>query len=188
MMTCSKYSQGWRPCYGLAFLTLLCNNGVLENLFVQAGKHFSPLDCNQDIGIADCTTTFSSLWNTASMQDDEVVIPCGTCAVVDYTDGSTVTFHKGLNIQGKLFFPPTANVEIYTSHVFVMGVLEMEPPAVGSKVKFRFFGEVDQYLHPIDNNSHACDANEGCKMGKKPFAVAGGMSGYLIRESTVCFY
>eukprot|EP00592_Proboscia_alata_P025355 CAMPEP_0194445784 /NCGR_PEP_ID=MMETSP0176-20130528/128058_1 /TAXON_ID=216777 /ORGANISM="Proboscia alata, Strain PI-D3" /LENGTH=1683 /DNA_ID=CAMNT_0039272393 /DNA_START=372 /DNA_END=5422 /DNA_ORIENTATION=+ len=169
-----KYSQGWRPCYGLAFLTFLCNNDVLENLFALAGKHFSPLDCNKDIEIADCTTTFSSLWNTASIQNDEVVIPCGTCAVVDYTDGSTIKFKKGLNIQGKLFFPPTANVEIYTSHVFIMGVLEMDPPAAGNKVKFRFFGDTDQYLHPIDNNSNACDATEGCKMGKKPFAVAGG--------------
>ena len=174
-MISRDYSQGWRPCYGLAFLTFICNNGVHENLFVLAGKNFSPLDCNQDIEIADCTTTFSSLWNTASVQDNEVVIPCGTCAVVDYADGSTITFNKGLNIQGKLFFPPTANVEIYTSHVFVMGVLEMEPPAAGNKVKFRFFGVANQFLRPIENNAHECDATSGCNLGKKPFAVAGGM-------------
>ena len=176
MMISPKYSHGWRSCYGLVFLTSLCNNFMSENLFALANEYFSPLDCNQDIDIADCITPLSVLWDASSVQNEEVVIPCGMCAVVDNTDGSTITFSKGLNIQGKLFFPPTANVEIYTSHVFVMGVLEMEPPAVGNKVKFRFFGDADQYLHPIGNNAHACDANEGCKMGKKPFAVAGGMS------------
>ena len=172
--TFPKYHRGWRTCYGLAFLTFFGNNFMPENSFALALEYFSPLNCNQNIEIADCTTTFSSLWNTASAQNDEVVIPCGTCAVVDYTDGSTITFNKGLSIQGKLFFPPTANVEIYTSHVFVMGVLQMEPPVVGNKVKFRFFGVANQYLHPIDNNAHACDATAGCNMGKKPFAVAGG--------------
>ena len=104
------FPRDGRHSYGLAFLTLLCNNSVLENAFAHTGKDFSPLDCNQDIEIADCTTTFSSLLSNASMQDDEVIVPCGTCVVVDYTDGSTITFNKGLNIQGKLFFPPTANI------------------------------------------------------------------------------
>jgi len=133
----------------------------------------SPLDCNDGIEFEDCTaTTLSSLMATV-LADEEVVIPCGSCVTVDYTDGSTVTFDKGLNIQGKLYFPPTASVEIYTTHVFVMGALEMDPPADQNIVKFQFFGTDTKFLYPVGNNEGAC-GDIGCEVGKKPFVVAGG--------------
>jgi len=134
----------------------------------------SPLDCN-DGKMEDCNSSAVTISSLMALADDEeeVVIPCGTCLTVDYEDGSTVTFSKGLNIQGKFYFPSTANVEIYTSHVFVMGILEMDPPVDQNIVKFRLFGTETKFLFPVNNNEGACGIS-GCNVGKKPFVVAGG--------------
>jgi len=133
----------------------------------------SPLECNSNIEEKDCNTLKLSSLVDAASANEEVVIPCGSCAIVDYTDGSTITFDEGLSIQGKLYFPSTANVEIYTTHVFVMGVLEMDPPADQNIVKFRLFGSELKFLHPVGNNEGSCGSN-GCEIGMKPFVVAGG--------------
>ena len=147
------------------------NNKVGDNTLLA----LSPADCNNDIELDDCTDiVLSSLINGAALtEEEEVVIPCGSCVRVDYTDGSTITLLGGLNIQGKLYFPSTSNVRIYTSHVFVMGILEMDPPEHPNTVEFRLFGSEIKLLHPIDNNEGAC-GDIGCQVGKKPFVVAGG--------------
>lgn len=103
---------------------------------------------------------------------DEIIIPCGQCVTVDYTDGSMLTFANGINIHGKLYFPSSAHVEFYTTNIFVQGILEMEAPT--QEVMFRFFGTQDRFLFPMDANAGQCHPLQGCNLGKKALAVAGG--------------
>jgi len=131
-----------------------------------------PLTCNNDIDLLDCTKTpLSSLVDGAG--NDEVKIPCGTCYFVDYDDGSTVEMPEGLTIEGKLYFSQTASVTIRTTHIFVTGKLKIDEPSPGNKVRFLLYGTEDKYIQPIGNNEGKC-GDAGCKVGKKPFAVAGG--------------
>jgi len=138
-------------------------------------KYHVPLSCNALIEDADCEKTTLSSLLFATPSGAETIVPCGECVRVDITDGSTVTLSGGLNIQGKLYFPSSAGLTIRTTHVFVLGVLRMDPP--DTSVRFQMFGTEEQFLYPIGENLEAgvCDPTMGCKLGKKPFAVAGGM-------------
>ena len=99
---------------------------------------FTPLSCNSDLDVSACSTetTLSSILNNADTTK-EVLIPCGTCALVDTTDGSTVDIPAGLNIEGMLFFPSASHVTIETTHMFVQGKLKMDPPALASSNSIR---------------------------------------------------
>lgn len=142
---------------------------------------YAPLSCNTEASIdsdacLDTASDLSALVNAASVTGGPVVVPCGQCAIVDYVDGSTITIPSGLDIVGRLHFPPTANVMLNTTAVFVQGQLDIEKPNAGNKVTVTLYGTEDQYFYPHDLCSG--EYNEACtdkkNMGTKPVVVAGG--------------
>ena len=150
-------------------------------------KMFHPLSCNAHLTSADvdCVPTSPNYAGTLSdllaattntSSSSEVVIPCGKCAVASTTDGSTLDLPAGLNVEGMLHFPPSANLTVVTPHVFVQGILQMDPPDpdLANTVRVRLVGTDDQYLFPHEENAMACDPAVGCNVGKKVVAVAGG--------------
>jgi len=140
---------------------------------VKSLPNFAPLTCNAALSVTKCWTdkiAFTSLISA----DSETNIPCGSCAVVDTTDGSTLSFPHGLNIEGMLYFPTTSNVTIETSHIFIQGILKIDPPIISNTVRVRMIGTQYEYLHPHAENSMECDSALGCNIGKKAIVVAGG--------------
>ena len=143
---------------------------------------FRPLSCNAALSAADCAPTSPNYGGTlsdlltATPEGDQVQVPCGMCAVVDTADGSTLRLPAGLDVEGMLHFPPAANLTLEATHVFVQGILRMDPPdsALGNVVRVRLFGPADRYLVPHPENAMACDVVTGCNVGKKVIAVAGG--------------
>ena len=148
---------------------------------------FQPLSCNGQLTSADvdCVPTSPNYAGTLSdllaaadtAAGEQVVVPCGWCAVASTTDGSTLDLSGGgLNVEGMLHFPPSANLTVVTPHVFVQGVLQMDPPDtdLANTVRVRLVGSDDQYLVPHEENAMACDPAVGCNVGKKAVAVAGG--------------
>lgn len=106
----------------------------------------------------------------------EAHIPCGVCAVVDYKDGDTVEIPRGINVEGMLYFPPTANVELRTPHVYVQGKLKVDAPNDGNKIKVHMIDTAyEQFMIPHVENAGACSV-VGCSFGKKAVGVAGGTS------------
>lgn len=146
---------------------------------------FVPLQCNVDANILDSDDCLSSAIGLSSIVDESrseaLTVPCGTCVVVDYDDGSTVTIPGGLNVVGRLHFPPSASVVLRTTKVFVQGKWSMEPPAAGNRVEVSLYGLEEQVIHPhgdccqegeYDYDCSACTDPEG--LGYRPFAVVGG--------------
>ena len=152
---------------------------------------YSPLQCNVDAAIDNdeaCLTSavsFKSLVEeytsatTASNGTTAVaplVIPCGQCVNVDYDDGTTVTLPGGLDVVGRLHFPPTASLTINTTAVVVQGRLDMTEPAPDHSVTINLYGVEAQYLYPHHvcggDYSSACTARQN--LGSKPIIVAGG--------------
>jgi len=141
---------------------------------------FAPLQCNSNLGSCGDSieeTTLSSLVDQTK-PFEEVVVPCGSCVVADYTDGSIRTLSGGLNVIGSLRFPSNTNVNIRTTHVFVQGLLKMEAPLIGNSYGFTLYeedGEHDGFsIIPHAENEQFCDY--GCNLGRMPFAVVGGKS------------
>ncbi len=94
---------------------------------------YNPLSCNINIHSCDIAsaTPLSSLIATTANNNDpssHVTIPCNTCAYVDYKDGEVVTLPNGMDVVGRLIFPPSANVEIQLKALFVQGMLDMVKP------------------------------------------------------------
>lgn len=142
-------------------------------------KNFSPLTCNADPAPVEeaCATssvTLSSIHAASTAAGTTAHIPCGTCATVDTVDGSTLAFPRGINVEGMLHFPSSANVVVETTHVFVQGVLKMDAPEGDNEVRIKMVGTENQFLVPHSENSMACDATTGCNVGKKAIVVAGG--------------
>eukprot|EP00957_Ditylum_brightwellii_P156456 11907114-Ditylum_brightwellii.AAC.1 len=147
---------------------------------------YSTLACNSNasplIDSADClnnAATFSSLVASASASEfDVVVVPCGTCVVVDYTDGSTVTLPAGgLDVLGRLHFPATSNVVINTTAIVVQGLLDISTPNVGNKVKVTLYGTDEIFAYPYELCSgmmYDASCTDRKSMGKKPIAIVGG--------------
>ena len=147
---------------------------------------FAPLHCNMDADIdsqacLDNAVNFSSIFSAE--ESGQLTIPCGACVVMDYTDGSTITISGGLNVLGRLHFPPSANVVLRTTAVFVQGSWSMDIPDVGNTVKVSLYGSGEKQLYP---HTHSC-ANADISnvygyecasvpepIGRKPFVVAGG--------------
>ena len=162
------------------FLLLLVAAFLISSSSASPG--FAPLACNANIESEECVP-FSSVFSDSNPAS--LTIPCGKCVVMDYTDGSTVTVPGGLNVLGRLHFPPTANMVLRTTAVFVQGVWSMDTPADGNTVKVTLYGSEEQNFYP---HSSCCESNgdindvygydcpcsvpEG--IGKKPFVVAGG--------------
>ena len=132
---------------------------------------FRPLTCNDNLP-DECSTEFSDLPNGGR------VVPCGLCVTMNLENN--VSLPNGLDIRGKLVFPPNHKVTITTPFVFVQGLLQVSntlpiaPENVG--VKFILTGSEDLYLEPHNENAVGCESYETgkCPVGSKPFVIAGG--------------
>ena len=134
---------------------------------------FYPLDCNPTSW--SCTSFGPSDLPTGS---NPLVVPCGQCYRFDITGNVTLS---GLDIKGKLLFPVNQKVNIFTPYVIVQGELEINvdhdkvsPDNLATR--FTLTGTSDVTFTPTDSpNQDVCSktSNE-CKIGKKPFVVAGG--------------
>ena len=123
-----------------------------------------PLACNVNLASALCKPL-------SDLAGD--VIPCGECYTVDTTNGSVLDYPNGLRIEGKLYFPETANVVIKAKYVFVLGLLKIVPPASGNLVKFHLYQEEDVTFTESDPMAECAG---GCNLGSKVIAVLGGKS------------
>lgn len=138
--------------------------------------NYAPLACNNGIAeitapIDDSCIPFSKLVDDTLSADPNgrVVVPCGTCSIVDYDDGSTVNLPNGLNIVGRLHFPTTTNVKISTTVVYVQGLLDLPAPLDGgNELTIHLYGNGTYWFTPYDGST------EAQAVGKKPFVVAGG--------------
>ena len=91
---------------------LLLHLGRHATVVSGMGTDFSPLACNANLTVADCDATtgltLSSILEASASANNngttaaEAIIPCGTCATVTVSDGSTLTFPSGLNVEGML--------------------------------------------------------------------------------------
>jgi hypothetical protein len=116
---------------------------------------------------------------TSYPQGMEATIPCGTCAIADLSGGSTLLAPTGIDVQGMLYFPPSTHGTLETAHIFVQGVLKIDPPdnPEASRVTIKLIGpDENVFLAPHPHNTMACSsyANGKCPVGKRPIAVAGG--------------
>lgn len=169
---------------------------------------YKPLQCNEAILANDtCLASAVPFSNLVADQlganpiNGPVVVPCGQCVAVDITDGSTLTLPKGLDIIGRLHFPPTANVVINTTAVFVQGQLDMTEPTTTpgaddiftsshndpqAAVTITLFGVEDQYFFPYTgcNGEYLDTCTEKKNLGTKPIVVAGGKLNIQARNST----
>lgn len=141
---------------------------------------FAPLTCNADLKNANCLdTTLSQLTQQAG--NDPFIIPCGTCATYDITNGTTLTVPGGINVEGHLFVPESAHGILNTTSVIVQGRLTIREPA-GSDKSFvvNLYGTKDVLFLPHASNEFECGQNATtseaipCDLGKKPIAVLGG--------------
>lgn len=150
-----------------------------RDLMAGTSMTFSPLTCNDGLSASDCdpAVTLSTIL-ASTPAGTSPVIPCGTCALLDVADGSTIDLPDGLNVEGMLHVPSTADVSIVATHIFVQGILKIDPPAdPANTIKVRLVGTEDQYLVPHAENaaSSGCDVTTGCNVGKKGVVVAGGL-------------
>eukprot|EP00548_Thalassiothrix_antarctica_P009167 CAMPEP_0194161270 /NCGR_PEP_ID=MMETSP0152-20130528/78848_1 /TAXON_ID=1049557 /ORGANISM="Thalassiothrix antarctica, Strain L6-D1" /LENGTH=1250 /DNA_ID=CAMNT_0038871045 /DNA_START=70 /DNA_END=3824 /DNA_ORIENTATION=- len=154
--------------------------------------HSKLLQCNKAM-ISDleqrqscCDTTLSSLLLESNNSKEGITVPCGTCVIVDQKQGETLELPNGLLIEGMLYFPPSANLTIHTTHVFVMGgILKMDgimntaAPVSSSeprtKVTFHLYGEDEvTFQTKTEHEDDLPTCINGCNFGAKPVAVVGG--------------
>lgn len=135
---------------------------------------------------------------------NKVIVPCGECVILDplseeYHSNSNIEYimYDGLSIQGRLLIPNVGNpnsnkIKLLTKSIEVEGILSIyegtdaeqihdgggggEPITGEVNLEIHLFGGEDgeRYLIPHEENSHVCSQDNGCKIGKLPFAVAGG--------------
>ncbi len=140
---------------------------------VRESMIFHPLSCNSNIDSADCSTSLESII-AASTTDPttEILIPCGTCATLSTSDGSTLDLSSTtLNIEGKLYVPPSAHATIRTRGVFVQGELMIDPPEQLDGLKVELVGVEDVVFVPHEENVGKCGVG-GCNEGSKPVVVS----------------
>jgi len=136
---------------------------------------FVPLQCNSAIDSVVCTMTWSSLFGVGDTQSELITIPCGECVTMDH-EGDTLTFEKGLDIQGKLVFPNNYSLHVISPMIVVQGHLEMtatKPVNGVPSIIFTMTGQTANTFVPIGNNENACGGTD-CNIGKKSITVAGG--------------
>jgi len=162
---------------------------------------YAPLQCNVNaspsIESDDCLSSASMLSQLIAEHGammGPLTIPCGMCVVADVTDGSTRRIPGGINVLGRLHFPPSSHMTLETTSVIVQGLLSAEEPEVGNKVTVSLYGNEDVTFYPHEQccsgmtNMHrglrssreltqnGCDLN--CEHKKnvsmKPVVVAGG--------------
>ncbi len=111
---------------------------------------------------------------TSEYVTGEAHIPCGVCAIVDYSNGDTVEIPRGINVEGMLYFPSTANVELRTPHLYVQGNLKIDAPDEGNRIKVHMIDTGhEQFMIPHTENADQCSAL-GCSFGEKALGIAGG--------------
>mmetsp|Transcript_14645 Transcript_14645/g.20891 ORF Transcript_14645/g.20891 Transcript_14645/m.20891 type:complete len:1853 (+) Transcript_14645:178-5736(+) len=139
-----------------------------------AAGDFPPLACNKDLATAECTSF------TASNPDLNLIvsIPCGVCYTFDFPELGEYEFLGGIDVVGKLVFPPNYKATIRLPVLTVQGELEMSSNEIVTTdnidgLKFLFTGGNDEYFYPHTQNMPSCN-NKYCTLGKKTFAVAGG--------------
>jgi hypothetical protein len=143
------------------------------------GEFNRPIECNDDMlsdlynGLSCCDTTLSSVI-LSPPNGEEVLIPCGSCVIVDMDSQDTIELPDGLRIEGMLYFPPSANVSIRTTHVFVVGTLKIDTPYSGNQVKFSLYGEDDAVYTNTAGYSSLAQCPSSCNFGPKAIAVIGG--------------
>jgi len=177
------------PAVGIAITNALTLFPLLLPSSIAMGE-FTPLPCNAALRIEDCdgTTALSSILLASSFPK----IPCGTCAIADLINGETLSSPNGLDIEGMLYFPPSASGILEVAHIIVQGILKIDPPTplndaqgrTNGQVKIRLNGpDSDVYMTPHDHNAAACDMSDdmnggmsggSCNVGKRPIVVAGG--------------
>lgn len=129
------------------------------------------LSCNSALASAACVSWKETYGDTLT-QAEEIVIPCGQCVNMDMAGVLTLT--GGLNVIGKLVIETP--IEIETPKVIVQGELLVNSDKIWdgtTDITFTLTGTAEQTFMPADSNAEACGGN-ACKVGKKPFAVAGG--------------
>ncbi len=154
---------------------------------------FHPLDCNpenNDFSNTACTTPVSTRLPAAGQP---LIVPCGQCYTFDLTGNVTALSSSGIQVEGKLRFPPNhPETTIYTPFVIVQGELEITAnhDTLGPDnqvVRFILVGTGTDVDDPEDDvdvlfsstkspNQNACANFENgvCNLGRKPFVVAGG--------------
>ena len=132
---------------------------------------YDPLSCNVDIHSCDIAsaTPLSTIIAAGTNSSSHVTIPCNTGAYADYSGGEKVTLPNGMDVVGRLIFPPSANVEIKLKALFVQGMLDMVKPHEGNQVVISLYGEEEVTFYP-----HESTGLEGVNIGFKPIVVAGG--------------
>ena len=134
---------------------------------------FYPLDCNPTSW--SCTSFGPGDLPTGS---NPLVIPCGQCYRFDITGNVTL---NGLDIKGKLLFPVNQKVNIFTPYVIVQGELELNvdhDKVSPDNLATRFIltgTDAVSFTPSEEPNVNVCEqTNNICKLGVKPFLVAGG--------------
>mmetsp|Transcript_63131 Transcript_63131/g.186552 ORF Transcript_63131/g.186552 Transcript_63131/m.186552 type:complete len:1275 (-) Transcript_63131:327-4151(-) len=157
------------------------------------GDVYKPLMCNAEAGILNddtCLSTATTLTSLVAARSPNstapLVIPCGQCVAVDVTDGSTLTIPHGIDIHGRLHFPPTSNLVLNTTSIFVQGQLDITEPVPGNFVTVNLYGIQEQYLYPqmacSGGHDPACAARK--KLGTKPIVIAGGKLNIRTRKAS----
>ena len=176
--------------------TAVAGGGGLRGTLALAGRDdgdrslmemdmYGPLHCNTDvvpsISSEECLTSatpLSSIINNAVASSTKVIVPCGSCVTVDYTDSSTITLpgDGSLHIKGRLHFPPASSVTLNSTAIFIEGLLDI-PQGIhdDNEVKFSLYGQDGWYYYPHEKCTYG-DLNCMHKkdVGKKPVVVAGG--------------
>ncbi len=142
--------------------------------------------------VNDCSPDSVNYYGTLAdlLASGDTKIPCGKCTIVDTIDGSELDgTATGINVEGMLYFPSTANLTLKTTHIIVQGILKMDPPSValGNRVTIHMVGSGHvQSLFPHPENAMQCDTLAGCNIGKKVIAVAGGRLDIRGLEDPTC--
>jgi hypothetical protein len=164
----------------------IVNDVSLEEPSVFSSRHlqgdgmmnFTTLACNANIATATCKS-WTTQFGTSNSYNDLMIIPCGVCITMDYTQTQQLDLLGGIDIQGRLVFPDGYQIIITTPMIVVQGELIMtsSKPINGTPdVKITMIGQNDkQTFTPIDNNANACNFGSAtCTVGKKAIVVAGG--------------
>jgi hypothetical protein len=185
--------------YGISESHLRGGTEPAENLFQTAlidhpAGNFAPLECNADLNQAECqpwSSLFGADGNT--MFNRKMTVPCGQCVEIDHKVwGRDLVFRNGLDVQGKLVFPPNSHLKVKTTSILVQGELHMySSKAINGipAVTVTWIDPVETPPRPISfrppttrqnnhttYNSYPCGKEDfqECNMGERPFVVAGG--------------
>jgi len=151
------------------------NLNIVYEYLLNSNKHedlyFEPLVCNTNVHNEICQNFSEQNYDLSQ----KVVIPCGTCILMDDSSEETLHFGKGLDVQGKLLFPSSSKLKkVVTPFVFVQGIFIVEYSP--EKLEFQLVGTEDNRFisHPDQSFSGCSSENNGCSVAKKAFVVAGG--------------